>query len=77
METIRCGPHIAIPSTVTNGKWWVFNETKSDVYAIGIIYNMAGDYVAHRVERVDGRLRSYFLGDEKSLNSALNLFREI
>ena len=77
METLRQGPRVAVPSTVTNGKWWVFSETKSDIHAIGIIYNMAGEFVANRLERVDGRLRSYRLGEAESLNGALRLYREL
>jgi hypothetical protein len=77
METLRQGPRIAVPSSVTNGKWWVFSETQSDMHAIGIIYNMAGDYRANTVERVNGRLRSYFLGNAESLREALTLYREL
>jgi hypothetical protein len=77
MEMLRQGPRVAVPSTVTNGKWWVFSETKSEMYAIGIIYNMAGDFVANKVDRVNGRLHSYFLGDTRSLNDALSLYREV
>jgi hypothetical protein len=78
METLRQGPRVAVPSTVTNGKWWVFSETKSDMYAIGYIHQLATEEcVAWQIQMVDGRKRSYLLGESVSLIEALKLFREL
>jgi hypothetical protein len=62
---------VAVASTVTPGKWWVFSEYSSSIYAIGIIHYVSGDYAvtAKFVGAPDE-----FLGDAKTLLDALQIF---
>lgn len=78
MEVIRHAGFLAVPSTITSGKWWVFSEDRAGIYCEGYLHHLAvGEFIAYNTVKVNGRVRAYKLGETDTLPDAIKLYREL
>lgn len=63
---------------ITQGKWWVFTETRAGIDCGGYIHHLAyGEFIAYSMYTVRGRKRASKLGETDTLQAAIKLYREL